>query len=217
MTYLAGFVSPEAFKLAVFDESKGSMVCYSSYQFITNFSLKNTLYSFLEAYSRNDSYSKINHTVIAGSNSTDKSILEVSHIAVNTKLTVKEISEIMEENNHSPTVHLLNEFESLAYGILFFDKNGFPKSEFETINGSIKDLLQGFKEEKDKIIKEEQDNIKEDDDKITPKKYLWKTAKKSLVIGLDKGLKIATVPYGVERDGMPYITTSARVHYTFEL
>ncbi len=208
--YLTGYIASETIKFGVFNPTTQEIVYKETPSLGRDFDFQKMLLNFVEGYKgylqsledqrRPANGGKIEYTVIAAGGPTGGQSLTISHLGANKTITVEEIGKAMKRanSNYSSQVSLLNDFESLGYAILFCDENGFPKSDFSPINGAVKDMG------------------KEYDNKIITKRYLDKETKyKSLILGPDKGLGMAGVPYGVEWNGLPYIETSEGGHGTF--
>ncbi|MDJ0732001.1 MAG: glucokinase [Crocosphaera sp.] len=208
--YLTGYIASENIKFGVFNPTTQKIVYKRTPDLSKDFDLEKMLLDFLDGYkgylqSLDEKLKPANggiiqYTVIAAGGPTGGEKLTISHLGSNITIKVEDIGKAMKRSNsnYSSRVSLLNDFESLGYGILFCDDNGFPKSDFRAINGTLKDMG------------------RERDDKIITQRYLDKQKKyKSLILGPDKGLGMAGVPYGVEWNGLPYIETSEGGHGTF--
>ncbi|HAC62048.1 MAG TPA: hypothetical protein DCF68_00570 [Cyanothece sp. UBA12306] len=221
--YLAIYITSEAIKFGVFNlkkkVDKGRYEPDYRNQYTLEKDLKvqvqDTLRKFLTAYAGSFESSdtdqpeddktlldnQIQCTVIAGGGKPKDDTLTITHVGSTIEIKKKDISATLTDKGHQGDVYLLNDFQSLAYGILFVDENGFPTSDFQPVSGSYTDLGQ-IKDDRINRIPDYKEDRKLD-------------LKKSLVIGPDAGLGIAAVPYGVEWEGLPYVEASEGGHCTF--
>ncbi|HAC62047.1 MAG TPA: hypothetical protein DCF68_00565 [Cyanothece sp. UBA12306] len=203
--YLAIYITVDVVKFGVIDlenrsiihkaESKRNDEQQEKYQFQEKLALINLirgLEKFLDHYETKE-HPKIKHTIIAiGTTINSYRGLKLEDIKQ------EKVSEIMQKKGHDSHVSLISDIESLAYGILYFHKKGFLKSDLNLIVGDYPDFIEPKK------------------GYLTRSPDFGKTElKKSLVIGLNTELKIAGIPHGVRWNGFPYIQMSEGGNHTF--
>jgi len=123
-------------------------------------------------------------------------VIRVNHIGKIVTIDAAKIQERLHSAGHKSGVSLLNDFESLAYGVLHIDEFGVEKNTLIPISGSLTDL------------KSEAD-IKESGNGNDPRYF------KSLVVGPGVGLGVAAVTRRATWGELPYIETSEGGHSTF--